>query len=350
MRARRIPRGARSQQPRRDGLGDALRGPRRVSQHGLGERRVGRQHEFGTVGAQHLAGQLGAEVGEQVEQQRHVGLGRDARVLPARCAAELLEHLGHPGLRVRGDRVDADPDVGEFGRPRVGERGDRGLRRPVHGRFGTAHLLARGDVDQDPVTLGTHRRDSGVSPGDGAEHVDLEHPAHRGLGLGAGAGHGEDAGVVDEAVEPAVLGEAVTHEVVGARPVRDVGDPDRALAVSCGELPAEPLESLRVDVDGDHVGPGRGDAARVCRSQPVGGAGDEDDAAGEQAGCLVRPGGGRRPGVDGRDRAGLRVGHGQPLSADRDPQRRLRQPNERLVGCTIGISRPPGQGRLPLSC
>src|SRR5207249_2599172 len=101
---------------------------------------------------------------------------------------------------------------------------DPGLGRAVGDRVRVAFLPRdRGDVDDAPVLALHHLRGEGAAAQELAGEVDLEHalPFLDGIVRGGNV-QARDAGVVDEHVDPAEVGERLCRRAFYRRGIRDV--------------------------------------------------------------------------------------------------------------------------------
>ena len=102
-------------------------------------------------------------------------------------------------------RVDQDAATRDLAGERLGERDDRPLARRVVHHLGAANLAElRGNVDDPAPPAPEHRPDEHARDQEGAAQVDCQHAVPVGDGHVLEQRLGEDAGVVDQDVHPAV--------------------------------------------------------------------------------------------------------------------------------------------------
>ncbi len=228
----------------------------------------GSSHRHPAVDAQHVTGHEAAAGAEQ-EEDRLVELAGLAAASERRALeqerrerrgviAELGGHLG--GEEARCDGVDADAVAPPLRRQLAREpdhprlRGDVGRVRDLPDRAQAHH---RRNVDDRAAAVRAHPARGQAGQREGRRQVDVEHPRERvGARLQRRRGR-PDAGVVDEAVEPAVALDDGLHEPLAVAGVGHVaGDcmDARQLALQL----REPLGTAR----GEHGGgPGGGQCA-----------------------------------------------------------------------------------------
>ena len=181
---------------------------RRVGQvHALGEGHV-RQLVAARARAQDRAGRR--SVGDQ-RQQRRAHQRRIQRIqLVLRQDA-----FHHPRVRGRREAVDADPVALAFQRQRLHQPDQRHFRRPVVGLAEVAVQPGRGRGHHDAaMALCAHRFPDRLAAVGRAHQVHVDHRAEVGeveLGEGLVA---QDAGIVDQDVDAAPLGDhAIDHRL-----------------------------------------------------------------------------------------------------------------------------------------
>ena len=189
---------------------------------------------------------------------------------------EVLELVAHRHLRDHGTGahgVDAHTEGPELDRRDLGEPTEGELAGRVGGQAMAADEPAdRGDVDDRTgaaagALVQPEERLDAVQRADDVDVEGVTELLDRHLRQGGGP---EDAGVVDQHVEPTV---AATHDVGDAGPRTRVGDVELDLMRRAGHLLGEG------DVAGDHRGPAAHTSLGDGRAESPAGAGDEDDLA-----------------------------------------------------------------------
>jgi hypothetical protein len=172
-------------------------------------------------------------------------------------------------------------------RPGIGQAGDAALGGRVGGTRGHAGLRARRGVDDAAATaLAAHLlqgMDAGVVA---AQQVDLEQAACRvTLGLLPGRAQVDDAGEVDQAVEPAVQIHAAGDECRAVVPARDI-DPHGCGAVAlAAQIGGQPIGCGLIDVR-QQQGRAFGYEIPCDRGADAATGADDDDGFGGERGCV----------------------------------------------------------------
>ncbi|EHN08834.1 hypothetical protein PAI11_43400 [Patulibacter medicamentivorans] len=203
------------------------------------------------------------------------------------------------------DAREADPVAADLGRDAAGELVQRRLRRQVGGELGGVDEQALGeDVDDVALAALAHRRQQRQGQLDRGVVVDLHRPLEV-VDPVVGAVHGPAdrvAGVVDEDVDLAVLGQDRGRERIDRVEVRQVAGMDGRAATGGDDLVAHPLELRPAAGDQHDRRPGAGEPHRGRLADSRRCARDQDDPLAN--GVLERPGGqaasqagrrGRRP-------------------------------------------------------
>ena len=242
-----------------------------------------------------LPAQLGEEAAADLEEAAAlltllVGEPGDERadVLGAERVDQVLgeDGLGHPRAGDRGDGVDVDAALATLDREGVGQAVEAELGHRVVGLAEVAvDPGGGGRVDDPAVALLAHHRPRRVGDPERAEHVHLVDEVPVGLGhLGEGD-VAEDAGVVDDDVDPAegVDGGLDDRGALGDRVV--VGDglaaggddlrDDRVCR--CGTLASAP--SVTAEVVDDDLRPAAREEEGVGAAETVARASDDRDFA-----------------------------------------------------------------------
>jgi diacylglycerol O-acyltransferase len=177
----------------------------------------------------------------------------------------LVEQPGDPGCvrRARGHAVDPDAFADMVGRHGLGQSQNSPLGRAVQGPLGESDAGGdRARVDDGGMLRAAQGGQAGARDANDPEHVDLQNVPplivvivlHRALRT--------DAGVVDEEVEVAKMGEGGGD-----------GAADRAVVAHVGGEPGQPFVGGRGEVEHGHGGPavgeqlggGQADAGRSAR-------------------------------------------------------------------------------------
>ena len=209
-----------------------------------------------------------------------------------------VDPLGRSGLdeldRALGERrpgrdgVDADPVRAELERHRLRQPPERMLRGAVVREPGAARMdgVDRRDVDdRAAVALRPHLRCGGLDAEERAADVDADDAVELRRRHVLEQEVREDAGVVDEHVEPAEARHGRLDEPVDVVLDRDVAL-DQRRAATVGDEPAEcAFEPVGAAV-GEHDGGSRlGQPARAREAESLGCAGDERDLSAQVEQC-----------------------------------------------------------------
>ena len=220
------------------------------------------------------ASRLGAvpDGGVRVEEARVLERARD-RVVGQGLLGHLRDGVGHDGVdeHVAADRLE---------RERVREADDAGLGGRVVDQALDAVGVRRGDVDDAAVALLAHDVPRGLGDVEHRPEVHGDRRLDRALRQVLEQPRAQDAGVVDQDVDPAELLDRVGHDAPGVLAVRDV--------VHGRDRPAAGVLDLRHDGIGPgaprevvdhHRGATGGQLTSVLGTQPLPGARDDGDLA-----------------------------------------------------------------------
>jgi low temperature requirement protein LtrA len=182
----------------------------------------------------------------------------------------------------RAHRAHLDTPARALGAQRQAEPDDRVLDRVIgrKARPGNQPGQRRG-IDDVAVPLVQHQRVRGMRPVDDTFEIDVDHPVpviERQFLNQAADG---DAGVVEDEVEPAVLGCDLVHECGYRVRVADIEDRRAHLPAFCGDRARDHFRSRLVDVSDHDRRAARGERTDEGRADPRPAAGDDRDAARE---------------------------------------------------------------------
>jgi len=264
---------------------------------------VAPQHEAVPADANGLAGDLGGGIGG--EERDHAGrvVGRPEAQLLAGIRRQLLpggervgvgleegHRLGHLRGRDGHHGVDGDPGPRQLQRPGADHADDARLGGGVVGLAEVADLPGGGADADDPPALAllAHPDRGGPGAGEGAAQVGgddgvellIGHLPHRGVA--------QDARVVDQDVEPAVLGDGAVDEGLGGLAAADGDDLGDGGAARGGDCVDGGGRDVGVDVVDHDRGAAAGQLAGVGEAEAPARSGDDGDLAGQVHGVSSR--------------------------------------------------------------
>ena len=232
-------------------------------------------------------------------------------------AGELGLDAGAGAHEARADGGDADAFVAEFGVEALGEAGEGEFAGDVGQEVGDGDLSAdRGDVDDGgfaavDFALLEHAGEGGANGVEGGVKVGVHGALEGDERLVFDGSDLDDAGVVDEDIEAAEVGEGLVDEVAGLRRIGEVGaDEQDVLGGLDGAGIEEGLagagELILVAGGEDEAIAGATEAVGESEAETAGAAGDDDGLARTGGARDEEPGGGR----DGDAGENLRCGEG----------------------------------------
>lgn len=181
------------------------------------------------------------------------------------------------------DSGDADALVAEFGVEALGEADEGELAGDVGKKMRHGELAAdAGDVDDCSGATVEHVRKRGLGGVDGGEEVGGHGSAIGGERLIFDRADFDDAGVVDEDVDVAEVGDGMLDEGGGLGGVGEVGWDDENVVGGVDGAAAEEgvsggAEFVVVAGGEDEFGPGAAVTVGKCEAKAAGASGDEDD-------------------------------------------------------------------------
>lgn len=185
------------------------------------------------------------------------------------------------------DGGDANALLAEFGVEALGEADESEFTGGVGEEMGHGEFAAdAGDVDDGGVAevfgTGEEVGQGGVGGVEGSEEIDGHGAVVGGEGLVFDGADFDDAGVVDEDVDAAEVGDGVVDEVGGLAGVGEVGGDEEdvvwgADGVALEERAAGAREFLLVAGREDEAGTGAGVTLGEGQAEAAGAAGDDDD-------------------------------------------------------------------------
>ncbi|CAB4924196.1 unannotated protein [freshwater metagenome] len=237
-------------------------------------------------------GLVGGEEGDQPgdvlrrpEAQLLAGVGRQRVAVLQRGDVGLEEghRLRHRGGGHRDDGVHGDLRPGQLHRPGAHHADDPGLGRGVVGLAEVADLAGGGADADDPAALALlaqlHR--GGAGAGERAAQVGGDDRVELLVGHLPQRGVAQDAGVVDQHVQPAELGDGAVDQRLGGLAGPDGHDLGDGAAPVGGDRVDGGLRDLGVHVVDHDGGAAAGQLLGVGEAEAPAGSGDDGDLAGQ---------------------------------------------------------------------